>query len=124
MVFLPQSGALQLLGSRDENVQQAGLMQGQIFLNAQPINIWLNGQGPQPAAGADPNPAAAERRVVPSGSEIAQVGDSSGMQIPVSAPVAQRRQNQMLSHRLRFGTHLRKPWPRCKVPVRNCSPTL
>ncbi len=88
MVFLPQSGALQLLGSRDENVQQAGLMQGQIFLNAQPINIWLNGQGPQPALGADPNPAATERRVVPSGSGIAQIGDSSGMQVPVSAPVA------------------------------------
>src|ERR1700675_3318648 len=87
MVFLPQRGALQLLGSRDENVQQAGLMQGQIFLNAQPINIWLNGQGPQPALRADTNPAAAERRVVPSGSEIAQVGDSSGMQVPVSAPV-------------------------------------
>ena len=88
MVFLPQSGALQLLGSRDENVQQAGLMQGQIFLNAQPINIWLNGQGPQPAPGADPNPSIAERTVLPAGSEIAQVGDSSGMQVPVSAPAA------------------------------------
>src|ERR1700730_11974904 len=65
MVFLPQSGALQLLGSRDENVQQAGLMQGQIFLNAQPINIWLNGQGPQPAPGADSNPSVAERQVLP-----------------------------------------------------------
>ena len=61
MVFLPQSGALQLLGSRDENVQQAGLMQGQIFLNAQPINIWLNGEGPQPAPGADPNSSSTER---------------------------------------------------------------
>src|SRR6202795_1042786 len=87
MVYLPQSGALQLMGSRDENVQQAGLMQGQIFLNAEPILIWLNGEGPQPALRADTNPAAAERRVVPSGSEIAQVGDSSGMQVPVSAPV-------------------------------------
>jgi hypothetical protein len=87
MVFLPQSGALQLLGSRDENVQQAGLMQGQVFLNAQPINIWLNGQGPQPAAGADPSPSVAERRVLPAGSEIAQAGESGGMQVPVSASV-------------------------------------
>ena len=54
MVFLPQSGALQLLGSRDENVQQAGLMQGQVFLNAQPVNIWLNGEGPQPVPGSQP----------------------------------------------------------------------
>jgi hypothetical protein len=88
MVFLPQSGALQLLGSRDENVQQAGLMQGQIFLNAQPINIWLNGQGPQPALGADLNPDAAERRMLPAGSEIAQVSASSDLQVSVSAPAA------------------------------------
>jgi hypothetical protein len=88
MVFLPQSGALQLLGSRDENVQQAGLMQGQIFLNAQPINIWLNGQGPQPAPGAGSNPSVAERQVLPARGEIAPVGESSGMQVPLSAPVA------------------------------------
>src|SRR6202158_3375349 len=88
MVFLPQSGALQLLGSRDENVQQAGLMQGQIFLNAQPINIWLNGQGPQPPPGAAPNASMAERQALPAGSEISQVGDSSGMQVPVSPPAA------------------------------------
>src|SRR3984893_10073832 len=61
MVYLPQSGALQLLGSKDENVQQAGLLQGRIFLNAQPINIWLNGEGPQPSTGADPNPSSTER---------------------------------------------------------------
>src|SRR6202051_3239755 len=61
MVFLPQSGALQLLGSKDENVQQAGLMQGRIFLNAQPINIWLNGEGPQPSTGAYSNPSSNER---------------------------------------------------------------
>jgi hypothetical protein len=84
MVFLPQSGALQLLGSRDENVQQAGLMQGQIFLNAQPINIWLNGQGPQPAPGAGSNPSVAERQVLPARGEIAPVGESSGMQVPNS----------------------------------------
>lgn len=61
MVFLPQSGALQLLGSRDENVQQAGLMQGQVFLNAQPVNIWLNGEGPQPAPGPEPALSSTER---------------------------------------------------------------
>src|SRR6202022_167259 len=55
MVFLPQSGALQLLGSRDENVQQAGLMQGQIFLNGQPMTIWLIGEGNHSALGTDPN---------------------------------------------------------------------
>jgi hypothetical protein len=52
MVFLPQSAALRLLASKDEDTRQGALMQGQTFLNAQPITIWLNGQGPQLAANA------------------------------------------------------------------------
>jgi hypothetical protein len=39
MVFLPQSAALRLLASKDEDTRQAALMQGQAFLNAQPITI-------------------------------------------------------------------------------------
>jgi hypothetical protein len=77
MVFLPQSGALQLLGSRDENVQQAGLMQGQIFLNAQPVNIWLNGEGPQPAPGAEPTSSSTERAEPLAGTQITQTGAGS-----------------------------------------------
>jgi hypothetical protein len=52
MVFLPQSAALRLLASKDDDTRQAALMQGQTFLNAQPITIWLNGAGPQLAANA------------------------------------------------------------------------
>src|SRR3984893_16007533 len=80
MVFLPQSGALRLLGSRDENVQQAGLMQGQIFLNAQPVTVWLNGAGPQSALGTDSDASATERRVPLAGTEITQAGEGSGGQ--------------------------------------------
>ncbi len=77
MVFLPQSGALQLLGSRDENVQQAGLMQGQIFLNAQPVNIWLNGEGPQPVAGTDPSLSSTERAEAPTGTQVPQTREGN-----------------------------------------------
>src|SRR5215471_4872289 len=52
MVFLPQNAAVRLLGSKDDDARQAALMQGQTFLNAQPITIWLNGAGPQLAANA------------------------------------------------------------------------
>jgi hypothetical protein len=52
MVFLPQSAALRLLASKDDDTRQAALMQGQTFLNAQPVTIWLNGQGPQLGANA------------------------------------------------------------------------
>jgi hypothetical protein len=88
MVFLPQSGAIRLLGSGDENVQQATLMQGRIFLNAQPITIWLNGEGPQSALGTDPNASSAERQAPPTGTEITQAGESSGGQAPMSVPAA------------------------------------
>jgi hypothetical protein len=88
MVYLPQAGALQLLGSNDENVQQAGLMQGQIFINAQPVNIWLNGEGPQPAPGADQNANAREGRVPPVGTETAQASEASGLQVPASVSTA------------------------------------
>ena len=77
MVFLPQSGALQLLGSRDENVQQAGLMQGQVFLNAQPVNIWLNGEGPQPAPGSEPNLSSTEYLEPSAGTQITPTGVGS-----------------------------------------------
>jgi len=56
MVFLPQNAAVRLLGSEEDDVRQAALMQGQTFLNAQPITIWLNGTGPQLAANADSAP--------------------------------------------------------------------
>jgi hypothetical protein len=52
MVYLPQSGAIKLLAAKDDATKQAALLQGQIFLNAQPITIWLSGEGPQLAAGA------------------------------------------------------------------------
>jgi hypothetical protein len=86
MVYLPQSGALQLLGSRDENVQQAGLMQGQVFLNAQPVNIWLNGEGPQPAAGTEPNLSSTERAEPLAGTQITQTGVGSSGREELSTP--------------------------------------
>src|ERR1700722_2497012 len=86
MIFLPQRGALQLLGSRDENIQQAGLMQGQIFLNAQPINIWLNGEGPQPLTGADPNSSSTDRPVPQAEIRTTAAGEGSARQAIMSLP--------------------------------------
>ncbi len=42
MVYLPRNGALKLVAAKDETAQQAALLQGQVFLNAQPISIWIN----------------------------------------------------------------------------------
>lgn len=62
VVFLPQNAALKLFAAKDETAQQAALLEGQTLLNAAPITIWLNGQGPQLAsnpAPANPSPEAA-----------------------------------------------------------------
>src|SRR5215469_8143724 len=47
MIFLPQNAALKLLSGKNETAQQAALLEGQYFLNAEPVTIWLNGDGPQ-----------------------------------------------------------------------------
>lgn len=54
MVYLPQSAAIRLLGAKEDTAKQAALLQGQVFLNAEPVTIWLNGEGPQLAANVPP----------------------------------------------------------------------
>jgi hypothetical protein len=76
MVFLPQSAALRLLASKDDDTRQAALMQGQTFLNAQPITIWLNGAGPQLAANA-PDNSTGQTGSTQVGAEIVSPGNSA-----------------------------------------------
>ena len=80
MVFLPQGAALRLLASKDKDTQQAALMQGQTFLNAQPITIWLTGAGPQLAANAPAADNSTDGQSAPAqaGVEIVPAGNSSG----------------------------------------------
>jgi hypothetical protein len=96
MVFLPQSGALQLLGSNDENVQQAGLMQGRVFLNAQPVNIWLNGEGPQPAPGPDLGSTATEAAELPAETQISPARDGTVGKAVNAAPVPAVKPNEVV----------------------------
>ena len=87
MVFLPRSGALRLLAAKDETAQQAALLQGEVFLNAQPISIWLNDSVLPPAASDHPddtsNTASGAEKT---GAETA--GNGSGSQPGVAAPPA------------------------------------
>ena len=75
MVFLPQQAAIRLVGSDNQTVQQAALLEGKVFLNAQPITIWLSGEGRRlDAVGSSRNPAKGEE----AGSAEAGVGDQQG----------------------------------------------
>src|ERR1700758_3819868 len=47
MMFFPQNAALKLLAAKDDTAEQAALLEGQFFVNAEPITICLNGEGPQ-----------------------------------------------------------------------------
>jgi hypothetical protein len=89
MVFLPQSAALRLLASKDDDTRQAALMQGQSFLNAQPVTIWLNGAGPQLAANspaADGSRAGQSGPTVPAQTAVDIVPDGkSGAPMPGSS---------------------------------------
>jgi hypothetical protein len=47
MIFLPRLSALKLLAAKDNTARQAAMLEGQFFVNADPVTIWLEGEGPQ-----------------------------------------------------------------------------
>lgn len=83
MVFLPRTGALKLLVAKDESAQQSALLQGQVFLNAQPISIWLNDSVPPPAVNPDDHADDAAANVQ---SDTGETGSHSGAAPAPSIP--------------------------------------
>jgi hypothetical protein len=73
MVFLPRAGAIKLLTAKDDTARQAALLQGEVFLNAQPISIWLNDAVPPPVADdhLDETSASPASGATPTGTEAA-----------------------------------------------------
>ena len=65
VVVLPQQAAIRLLGATDENVQQAALLQAEIYLNGDPVTLWLKGE--------DRHLAAATRTTDPPASSSGEV---------------------------------------------------
>jgi hypothetical protein len=82
MVYLPRNGALKLVAAKDEAAQQAALLQGQVFLNAQPISIWLNDAVPPPVADDHPDDTSANAQPDPGGSG-SPLGTTPAPSIPV-----------------------------------------
>jgi hypothetical protein len=87
MVFLPQQAAIRLVGSKNETVQQAALLEGKAFLNAQPVSIWLSDEGRRLAA--DRSASDTSERREPSSTEAgadAPQGDRAVAQSGTSQP--------------------------------------
>lgn len=79
MVYLPQAAAVRLVAAKEETAQQAALLQGKVFLNAEPTTIWLNGEGPQLAANAPADDASSDQaQASKAGVEIVHSGDGGG----------------------------------------------
>jgi hypothetical protein len=47
VVYLPQQAAIRLVAAKDETAQQSALLQAQSFVNAEPVTLWISGEGPQ-----------------------------------------------------------------------------
>jgi len=86
MVFLPQNAAIKLVAAKDKTAQQAALLEGQVFLNAAPITIWLSGEGPRLATAEE---GSAHGRGSPEsvGAEIVQ-GSNAGERSPSPASLS------------------------------------
>jgi hypothetical protein len=88
VVVIPQQAAIRLLGATDENVQQAALLQAEIYLNGDPVTLWLKGEGPQLAAetrSSDaPPPASASVEVVHQGHQDRQE-DKAASEVTVAS---------------------------------------
>jgi len=110
MVFLPQNAALKWLAAKTDEAQQAALLEGQYFVNAEPVTIWANGEGPQLSAKAPvPDPATDPETPNQVGAEVASATD--GHVPPVNVPLT-------FPKRQRPAEDLPKPQP----PTRDTSP--
>ena len=83
VVVLPQAAAIRLLAGKDESAQQAALLQGETYLNAKPVTVWLS-EGPQLAAEAPPEDPSVQ--AAPSSSKV-EVVRSGEERSPGSTPI-------------------------------------
>ena len=45
MVYLPRTAAIKLISAKDREAQQAALLEGEVFVNASPLQLWLSDEG-------------------------------------------------------------------------------
>ena len=113
MVFLPQRDAIRLVGSKNETVQQAALLEGKAFLNAQPVTIWLSDEGPT-VGGRSLRKRGSQRKEssAEDGAEVPQADNA--VALPVvrlqPAPSAAPKQKERLFHCLPRAILRRKRW--------------
>lgn len=74
LIYLPQSAALKVLKAKSEEAEEAALLQGQFYLNAEPVSPWLTGDSPHVnIAPMDPPEAPSEGESSSSSSSSVQI---------------------------------------------------
>lgn len=93
MVYLPQSAAVKLVSAQDKLGQQAALLEAEVFLNANPLSLWLtDGERPPendgPQFRVDPPATTAASSTTGTSKEPDRQETSSVVKtlLPVSAP--------------------------------------
>jgi hypothetical protein len=92
VVVLPQQAAIRFLAAGEDSAQQAALLEGEYFLNADPVAIWLNGEGPHLAEQLPPQDSSSGRptRSVSASVVMARSGEEkmpAALAMPTLEPV-------------------------------------
>jgi hypothetical protein len=83
VVIVPQAAAIRLATAKDDTTRQGALLQGEVYVNAKPVTIWLGGEGPQLAQGAPPeDPSAAAPSPAPASAEPVHNGEPDLDKLP------------------------------------------
>ncbi len=88
MVYLPQGAAIRLVGAKDDAVRQAALLQGQVFLNAEPITVFLTDAPVSAAETAPPSEVSSPADSGPQASAEIVSPQPAGSPVTAALPVA------------------------------------
>jgi hypothetical protein len=78
VVVMPQLAATSFVKAADDNARQSALLQAEAFLNAKPLTLWLNGEGPQLAQQLPEEPSKSAQVPQTASAEIVHGGENNG----------------------------------------------
>lgn len=97
VVVLPQQSAIRLVTAKDDATQQSALLKAESYLNAQPVTMWLSGEGPQLAAAdapTDPPPASDPAPAAGATSASIEIASKDADKLPGAVPMPTLKANK------------------------------
>jgi hypothetical protein len=94
LIYLPQAAAMKVLNAKDDDSREAALLQGQYFVNAEPVLPWLNGDLAHVKVAADAPDAPSASESSSSSSSSAEVMSGSDVHGYPAGPIAFPKRSQ------------------------------